>query len=88
MVEFVRLSNDTLDSLPFSVVIRTFNLRGGMDITELISKVKQASNKTHEQRVILLQKAGIIGNDGYFLEKYFSEETVTNDRLFGTPVLL
>lgn len=60
-----------------------------MCIHELTRKVKQASaNRTHEQRVKLLQKANIIGKDGYFSEKFFSEETVKRDRTFGKAVIL
>lgn len=36
--------------------------------------------RTHEQRVELLKKANILDADGYYLEQYFSSETVKKDR--------
>lgn len=53
-----------------------------MGIDELMKKVKlRAKKRTHEDRIELLKKAHIIGDDGYYLSEYFSEETVRKDRL-------
>ena len=52
-----------------------------MCIQELTDKVKEAAKKrTPAQRVELLKKANIIDGNGYFSEKYFSQETVNRDK--------
>lgn len=52
-----------------------------MLMTELSKKVQQRTRqRTHAQRVELLQKAHILDKNGYFLEGYFSEQTVARDR--------
>lgn len=57
-----------------------------MCIQELTDKVRGAAKKrTPAQRVELLKKANIIDDNGYFSEKYFSQETVNKDRLASLP---
>ena len=59
-----------------------------MSIKDLTQKIQTASlNRTHRQRVQLLQKARIIDKNGYFSEDYFSEETVEKDRTSGKAVV-
>lgn len=58
-----------------------------MTIKELTIKVKAANQtRTHAERVELLRKANIIGADGYLSEKFFSKETVEQDRATHQPI--
>ncbi|HAS6602689.1 hypothetical protein P3638_05085 [Vibrio parahaemolyticus] len=55
-----------------------------MSIKELTKKVSNASQKrSHTKRVKMLKEAQIIDNNGYYSERYFSEETVENDKEKG-----
>lgn len=52
-----------------------------MLMTELSKKVQQRTRqRTHTQRVELLQKAHILDKNGCYSEVYFSEQTVVRDR--------
>ena len=59
-----------------------------MCIQELTDRVKEAAKlRTPAERADLLKKAHIIDNDGYFSEKYFSEDTVRKDKQASGPVI-
>lgn len=52
-----------------------------MLMAELSKKVQQRTQqRTHTQRVELLQKARILDKSGCFSEGYFSEQTIVRDR--------
>jgi hypothetical protein len=38
------------------------------------------NTRTQEQRVELLRKANILDADGYYMEQFFSAETIKKDR--------
>ncbi|MGK0290607.1 MAG: hypothetical protein ACI86H_002066 [bacterium] len=65
-------------------------IKGGtMDILELTKKIKEsAKTRTHAERVELLREANIIDKDGYYSERFFSEETVRKNRQLGKPITL
>lgn len=51
-----------------------------MFISELLEKAKASAKlRTRKENIILLRKAHIIDENGYYDPKYFSEETVKND---------
>lgn len=58
-----------------------------MSIKELTNKVRSASPKrNHAARVRMLVKAQIIDKNGYYSERYFSEETVEKDKEAGKAI--
>ncbi|MGD8122442.1 hypothetical protein [Vibrio sp. TRT 2004] len=58
-----------------------------MSIKELTNKVRSASPKrSHAARVKMLKKAQIIDKNGYYSERYFSEETVEKDKEAGKAI--
>ena len=52
-------------------------------LTEAVSEL--AKNRTIEETKEILISAGILDEDGYYSEKYFSEETVAKDRASLSP---
>jgi len=59
-----------------------------MCIQELTQRVKEAAKRrTPAERANLLKKAHIIDNNGYFSEKYFSEDTVRKDKQANNPII-
>lgn len=58
-----------------------------MGIDELIVKAKQSSQKrTREEKIQMLKDAKIIGEDGFYLEEFFSKETIEKDRKANIPI--
>ena len=48
-----------------------------MNVKEMIKLTRQnVENRNHEQRLEFLQKAKILDESGYYLEDFFSTETV------------
>jgi len=57
-----------------------------MSIHDSIETAREAAkNRTKEERANLLRKANILDNDGYYLKKYFSSETVKIDKNKSKP---
>jgi hypothetical protein len=53
-----------------------------MYIQVIPKTIPETANKTRtqEQRVELLRKANILDADGYYVEQFFSSETIKKDR--------
>lgn len=60
-----------------------------MCIKKLMAQVKKsASERTHEDRILMLRDARIIDHKGYYHKDYFSSETVRKDKDLGKPAKL